>query len=444
MAVLVLLKERLIVMTAEKREPGGKAKKALLVLLLFGFLTVAGRILTLTEPNNFGYGLLYHMAMAATIGGMADWFAVTAIFHRPLGIAWRTEILKKNRQRIMEALVDFCGRDLLGVGKIKTIINRESVSDMMITYIDERGGKEKILAAVEAAGVKTLAAVDIDRLAMELSPIITNIISSIPTVKLVQHGLNDLTDREIGGPDTLASYGAKLCRELLNNEGTQQLLLTEAEGLRRDYTSGNPMREMALTMAKLTPERIRELMNEAADKKLTEMAQRGTPAHEQLVAWISDKITAGEIEGKLTAILTEKQQELASPGLMAGLLASLMRQSFGEGTGDSAGSTVWREHFRAIAAEKLTEFTKNRVWQARFDEFVKEYLVSQLEEHHDFIIDLIRQRLEELTDEELIELSENYVADDLQIIRINGSVVGGIAGGLLYVIMSVAGRLVAA
>lgn len=185
-------------------------------------------------------------------------------------------------------------------------------------------------------------------------------------------------------------------------------------------------------------------MNEAADKKLTEMAQRGTPAHEQLVAWISDKITAGELEGKLTAILTEKQQELASPELIAGLLASLMRQSFGDGTGDSAGSQAWREHFRAIAAEKLTEFTENKVWQARFDEFLKEYLVSQLEEHHDFIIDLIRQRLEELTDEELIELSENYVADDLQIIRINGSVVGGIAGGLLYVVMSVAGRLVAA
>lgn len=300
------------------------------------------------------------------------------------------------------------------------------------------------MAAVEAAGVKTLAAIDIDRLARELSPIITNIISSIPTVKLVQHGLNDLTDQEIGGPDTLASYGAKLCRELLNDEGTQQLLLMEAEGLRRDYTNGNPMREMALTMVKLTPERIRELMNEAADKKLTEMAQRGTPAHEQLVAWISDKITAGELEGKLTAILTEKQQELASPELIAGLLASLMRQSFGDGTGDSAGSQAWREHFRAIAAEKLTEFTENKVWQARFDEFLKEYLVSQLEEHHDFIIDLIRQRLEELTDEELIELSENYVADDLQIIRINGSVVGGIAGGLLYVVMSVAGRLVAA
>lgn len=444
MAILLLLKERLIIMTAEKKETGGKAKKALLVLLLFGFLTVAGRILTLTEPNNFGYGLLYHIAMAATIGGMADWFAVTAIFHRPLGIAWRTEILKKNRQRIMEALVDFCGRDLLGVEKIKGIINRESISAMMISYINEKGGKEKISAAIEAAGVKTLASVDIDRLARELAPIITNIISSIPTGQLVQQGLNDLTDRTIGGPDTLATYLAKLGRELLNDEGTQRILLAEAEGLHQDYIDGNPMRAMALSMARLTPERIRELMNEAADKKLAEMAQPGTAAHEQLAAWIIDKITAGELEGKLTAILTEKQREMASPELIAGLLASLMRQSFGEVAGDSVGSLAWRERFRTITVEKLRSFTENRVWQARFDEFVKEYLISQLEEHHDFIIDLIRQRLEELTDEELIELSESYVADDLQIIRINGSVVGGIAGGLLYVVISLTGKLVAA
>lgn len=431
-------------MTAEKKETGGKGKKALLVLLLFGFLTVVGRLLTLTEPNSFGYGLLYHIAMAATIGGMADWFAVTAIFHRPLGIAWRTEILRKNRQRIMDALVDFCGRDLLGVGKIKTIINRESISDMMITYIDERGGKEKILAAMEAAGVKTLAAIDIDRLARELSPIVTDILSSIPTGKLVRHGLKDMTDREIGGLDILASYGAKLCEELLNDKGIQQMLLTEAEGLRRDYTNGNPMREMALTMAKLTPERIRELMNDAAGRKLTEMAQRGTAAHEQLVAWIGDKITAGELEGKLTAILIEKQQEMASPEMIAGLLASLMHQSFGNCAGDSGGSQAWRKRFCTIVDEKLVEFTKNKDWQSRFDKFAKEYLVSQLETHHDFIIDLIRQRLEELTDEELIEMSENYVADDLQIIRINGSIVGGIAGGLLYIVMSAAGRLVAA
>ncbi len=427
-------------MTDNKQPAGGKAKKALLVLIFFAALTVAGKVLTMNEPSSFGYGLLYHGALAATIGGLADWFAVTALFHRPLGISWRTEILKKNRQRIMEALVDFCGRDLLGVEKIKTIINRESISEMMLMYINEKGGKEKIAAAVEAAGVKTLASVDTDRLARELSPVITGLIAAIPTDKLVQHGLNDMTDRAIGAPDMLARYAVGVCRELLHAEETQRVLLAEAEGLRRDYTAGGAMREMALSMAGLSPERIRELMNEAADKKLEEMAQRGTAAHEQLAGWISQRITAAETEGTLTNILTAKQREMAAPELIAELLATMMRQSFGS----EGSSQAWRENFRTITAEKLAEFAENRVWQARLDEFVKDYLAAQLEEHHDFIIKLIRQRLEELSDEELIELSENYVADDLQIIRINGSVVGGIAGALLYVIVNAAGRLVAA
>lgn len=427
-------------MTSTKQPAGGRARKALLVLIFFAVLTVVGKVLSMNEPSSFGYGLLYHGALAATIGGLADWFAVTALFHRPLGISWRTEILRKNRQRIMEALVDFCGRDLLGVEKIKAIINRENISEMMLTYINEKGGKEKISAAVEAAGVKTLASVDIDRLAKELSPVITGLVAAIPTNKLVQHGLNDMTDREIGVPDMLARYAAGVCRELLHAEGTQRVLLSEAEGLRRDYTAGGAMREMALGMAGLTPERIRELMNDAADKKLVEMAQTGTPSHEQLVGWISQRITAAETEGTLTNILTAKQQEMATPELIAGLLATMMRQSFGS----EGSSLAWREHFRTITAEKLAEFAENKVWQARLDEFVKDYLAGQLEAHHDFIIELIRQRLEELSDEELIELSESYVADDLQIIRINGSVVGGIAGALLYVIVNAAGRLVAA
>ena len=50
--------------------------------------------------SSFIFGLLNHGFIAATIGGLADWFAVTALFHKPLGISYRTEILKRNRQLI--------------------------------------------------------------------------------------------------------------------------------------------------------------------------------------------------------------------------------------------------------------------------------------------------------------------------------------------------------
>ncbi|MBR0103790.1 MAG: DUF445 family protein, partial [Selenomonadaceae bacterium] len=68
--------------------------------------------------GGFILGLLNHGFLAATIGGMADWFGVTALFRKPLGIGFHTEILRRNRGRIMEAIVEFVGTDLLSTKNI--------------------------------------------------------------------------------------------------------------------------------------------------------------------------------------------------------------------------------------------------------------------------------------------------------------------------------------
>ena len=66
-----------------------------------------------SSTDSFLLGLFAHGCLAATIGGLADWFAVTAIFRKPLGISYRTEILLRNRPRIMRSLAEFAGSDLL-------------------------------------------------------------------------------------------------------------------------------------------------------------------------------------------------------------------------------------------------------------------------------------------------------------------------------------------
>ena len=52
----------------------------------------------------FWGGMLHNGFLAATIGGMADWFAVTALFRKPLGISYRTEIIIRNRLSVYEAI----------------------------------------------------------------------------------------------------------------------------------------------------------------------------------------------------------------------------------------------------------------------------------------------------------------------------------------------------
>ena len=91
--------------------------KTLATATLAGCATLAAGTLPLAN-NGFIFGLLNHGFIAATIGGLADWFAVTALFHKPLGISYRTEILKRNRKRISDAVIEFVGEDLLNTKNI--------------------------------------------------------------------------------------------------------------------------------------------------------------------------------------------------------------------------------------------------------------------------------------------------------------------------------------
>ena len=67
-------------------------------------LITAAVILLLAYPfqDFFVGGLLTHLAGAALIGGLADWYAVTALFRRPLGISFKTALIPNSKERIAE------------------------------------------------------------------------------------------------------------------------------------------------------------------------------------------------------------------------------------------------------------------------------------------------------------------------------------------------------
>ena len=73
---------------------------------------------------------------------------------------------------------------------------------------------------------------------------------------------------------------------------------------------------------------------------------------------------------------------------------------------------------------------------------IKGWMAKELEIHHHTITNMIEERLKGLSDEELVEFTEEKVADDLQMIRINGSVVGSLAGMALYIVVYLAAQVI--
>ena len=93
---------------------------------------------------------------------------------------------------------------------------------------------------------------------------------------------------------------------------------------------------------------------------------------------------------------------------------------------------IWHAPLDSLIDGKINEFINSEELQEKVDNLIKSFIEKILEEYHDQIPALIRERLDKLSDDELTTFVEGKVSDDLQMIRINGSVCGAAAGMFLY------------
>ena len=113
----------------------------------------------------------------------------------------------------------------------------------------------------------------------------------------------------------------------------------------------------------------------------------------------------------------------------------------GDRSGLKGESPFWLSSLHAFVEKRIDDFVASKAWQHRFDKLMKDFLESELTKHHDLIPGIIRERLDEFSDDALVQFVEDKVQDDLQMIRINGAVVGSLVGMGLYLLVWVAERV---
>ena len=207
-------------------------------------LSAAGFLGTLGVQGGFGAGLLHHGFLAATIGGLADWFAVTAIFRRPLGIAYRTDILRRNRPRIMEAIVRFASEDLLSTENIMKVIREQDTAALMVDYIQHRGGRERVREVASQVLLRGINALDTDRVARELAPSIRDGLQSLPLENILMDLVRLLAEEKHsrGILHSMLTIG----QEVLAAPAFQQVMLSHISLLRKEYEGDSAGRAFVL------------------------------------------------------------------------------------------------------------------------------------------------------------------------------------------------------
>src|SRR5437763_6470245 len=86
--------------------------------LASGLLVLAGAIYVVARAFEAEHPWLFYVSVtaeASMVGAIADWFAVTALFHHPMGLRFipHTAIIPRSKQRIAAGLADFIQKNFL-------------------------------------------------------------------------------------------------------------------------------------------------------------------------------------------------------------------------------------------------------------------------------------------------------------------------------------------
>ncbi len=393
-----------------------------------------GTLPSINPGGGFFLGLLNHGFIAATIGGLADWFAVTALFHKPLGISYRTELLKRNRARISDAIVEFVSDDLLKTENIMATVHEENTARLLIDFFENYSGRDKTKVLVREILAELFMNLDSDKISKSVAPIVETEIKNFDAKKIVAAAVKVTTTDRHARKILIALL--ETARKIIRSKHMQAAIFDKIVELRETYEGDSAARALVLSSMNLTDEKILSILNENVEEKIratvdalsskTFDAKKDKTAQDLIDSFrrtleaATAQIDAKNFQAEFEKLFSGK---FDTAGYMRGWLDKNVK-----------GADIWHETVDAAVDAKIDEFIGDAEMQAKFDRLVKNMIEAMVNEYHSGIPALIREKLDRFSDDELNEFVETRVADDLQMIRINGSVCGGIVGMVLYAV----------
>lgn len=384
--------------------------------------------------RGFFWDLLEAAFLASTVGGLADWFAVTAIFRKPLGISYRTDILRRNRARIMQALVDYAANDLLSAANIMNVARNINMARMFCAYLVDRGGRGRIKDVAFTVLSRAAETMDTVYIAERVWPAIRESLKSFPLEKFLLRLFDMLAEEQ--NRARILHVALRALRRTLHDANMQEILMENIREVRESYERQASLRTTVIQAMDLSDARLKEIAVRHIDAYLAAMLKGEGEAYERLAAVFREVLhSLGKNDSLKQAIAAWKKDSFERLDLSAQFALWLERNVKGD-------APFWREPLFLLLDAKMDEFIEKKSLQRRVDAMFKNLLESELHDHHAVITQMVKERLESFSDDELVAFVESRVDDDLQMIRINGSVVGAMAGMLLFLIAYLVERAV--
>ncbi len=391
-------------------------------------LLVLMAVLTLVSyamPPGWATDLLQAAAKAGVVGGIADWFAITALFRHPLGLPIpHTAIIPAQQERLGRALGRFVATHVFTEAELRRTLARIDMADILRRFFADPTAARPTAEALAGLLPKLLATVEDGRARRLIARLTPRILGGRGASAVVARALHGLL--EGGRHQEVLSFILNQFRLLLAAK-EEQLRAVIAERVREQGG-----RIVGWALGAQVARRVLTTLNSELDK----IGPDGSDLRAAFDVWMRAEIARMESDPERAAEIGRAiRQVVAHETVQAWIwdIWSRLRMAMEADAARPAGHTV--AFIEGALANLGAMLDSDQGVRGRLQAAAEGIVVSVLPSAQQSLASFIGDVVANWDTVTLVDRIELRVGKDLQFVRVNGTVVGFLVGGLLYAVL---------
>ena len=399
------------------------------MLAAMAVIFIATHALAATGHPAWGY--VNAFAEAAMVGGLADWFAVTALFRHPLGLPIpHTAIIPENKDRIADTMAAFLRENFLTpavVARRMSVMNIAKAAGEFLAASPEREGvdhRSRITSGAAELLAEVLESLDPDRLGNQVRSGLAGQLAKLDVAPLAGRMIESAMVDKRHQPliDGFVRWAGLTLED--NEETIREVIHHRVNGVLRWAGIDKTISSSVLDgLYKLLAEVLVNPDHPLRGKIEEGLAKLGQDLQH-------DPETRAKVEDMKRDLIANPAVAVWWTGVWERIRQSLIRRARDPESGMGG-------EMRVMLAELGGALQADARLQHQINRFARRTIVGVVTRYGDQIVRLVSETVKRWDARTITDRVEGAVGRDLQFIRINGTLVGGLVGMTLHALNGV-------
>lgn len=399
------------------------------------------RIIILSGYSNGVISILVAGFEAATVGGCADWFAVTALFRKvpiPL-LSKHTDIIVRNRKQLTKGAVDLVANKWLAPEIIEEKIAQIPISKGLIAFLENPQNNEKVVGFIKTVLYEFSNNLKTDSLSVFLQNVLKDQIKNIDLAASLGRWLKARI--QAGDHNQLWESLLDTANRTINSEETRNTLREIVKKQIENYKDEGFFKDIFLNIAEFVGAVDEYIITDKLIDSVNQFISnaKNNPSYPVRYKFDTDMLNFAENlihkEAEACKLVSKFQKNMVDNAdlvsIINNILDNLKRNISKELSENNSSLTIM---LRTNINEFIKRFATNEEMQQKTETWLKDSICGLVERYHSEIGNMVETSLSHLKDRELVQQLEDKVGTDLQYIRLNGAVIGGLVGMFIAII----------